>query len=424
MRANNDTSPVLERYFEWEIPSAHRQTDGHSLSAEKFIQSDKEALARLLKLALVHQPGQANSTNLETNQEISRIIPVVCSYFSRSELVYLLGEEMTRQLLDMYHIEVLQNLFLERELQRMLQAFNEAQIPILLMKGAALAYTVYAEPGLRTYHDIDALIHPADLPRAHELLTGMGFVFFEEYRANSLNKKRTGYNYSLEQTDSWLEVLIELHTAPHPSDIGSAFDVEALWAKAQPVTILGEPTFTMSPADHLLYLCWHYRFHGFSRLIWLYDIVVMLRAKGSELDWAELVRAARRLRQATSLYYCLSWCRDLFGAAIPEEVFSELYPAFVCRIAIEHIILPDPAEALILARFQSSRILAYRAMADTTLALLLACLRAFIPEPSVLAMRYMEHSRLPLRLYFLFYLLHPWITLAKGLRYLFGRRRK
>src|SRR5205085_8880566 len=108
--------------------------------------------------------------------------------------------------------------------------------------------------------------------------------------------------------NSQLQILIELHTAPHPSEIGTRFEPEALWERAKAIVVLGEPTLTMDPLDHLLYLCWHYRFHGFSRLIWLYDLVVLLRALGPDLDWDALIQAARRQRLATTLYYCLSWC--------------------------------------------------------------------------------------------------------------------
>src|SRR5207253_318808 len=119
-------------------------------------------------------------------------------------------------------------------------------------------------------------------------------------------------NFTLQRADSWLEVLIELHTAPHESEIGTDFDVEALWADAQEITVLGESALTMQPVDHLLYLCWHYRFHAFSRMLWLYDIVVMVRALGRDFDWPTLVRKARRQRLATTLYYCLVWSRTLF----------------------------------------------------------------------------------------------------------------
>jgi hypothetical protein len=281
---------------------------------------------------------------------------------------------------------------------------------------------VYPKANLRTYHDIDAFVHPHDLPRAGELLAELGFSFYEEYRANALDETRTGYNYILKHPNSWLEVLIELHTAPHSSDIGTHFDIASFWAKAQPITILGEVAYIMHPIDHLLYLAWHYRFHGFTRLLWLYDLVMMFRSLGEELDWATLIQAARKQHLATTLYYCLSWCRHLFAVSVPQEVLAQLRPPVLCRFIVERVAMPDIERALTGSSWRQRRILAHHAMVDHTVDIVKAMLRTFFPAPAVLGRRYLEHSRFPLQFTFLLYGVHPWITLAKGIHYLFTRK--
>jgi len=393
------------------------------LSVEQCLQNDKSALERLLKLGVADVLAQGRTINLEKNEELPRLIPVLCYYFTREELTQLLGKKVAARLLNMQHTAVVQNLFLEEELRKVLHTFNEAHIQLLLFKGPALAYTVYPQAHLRTYHDIDALIHPADLERARELLSTMGYSFYEEYRTNVINSKRTGYNFTLKREDSWLEVLIELHTAPHESEIGTDFDIAALWANAQPITILGETTLTLHPVDHLLYLCWHYRFHSFSRLLWLYDVVVLLRTHADALDWEQLIAMARRQHLATTTYYCLSWCHDLFGVAIPASVFSRLRPPLACRVMVERVAMQhDVARTLVTAQGQARRVLAQRTMVDTTLGLLKAAARTLFPTPAAMGQRYMEHSHLPLQMFYLFYLIHPWITLGKGLRFLLSSR--
>ena len=160
----------------------------------------------------------------------------------------------------------------------------------------------------------------------------------------------------------------------------------------------------------------------YSALLWLYDLVVMLRAIGAELDWAGLVHLAQRQRLATTLYYCLSWCRDLFGVTIPGEVFVQLRPPLACRLVVERLTMPDPARALVTADLQPRRIIAHRAMVDSNLELLKVGVRAFFPTRIILIRRYMNDTRLPLQFYFLFYFVHPWITMIKGFRYLFRQR--
>ena len=387
-------------------------------SAEDMVQSDKQALKRLLTLGVADVLAQGGSIQLDKQEELPRLIPILCAYFTREELTQLLGKEVTARLLEMQQMEMLQNLFLEDELRKILHAFNEANIAILLFKGPALAYTVYPQAHLRTYHDIDALIRPADLERARTLLSGMGFSFYEEYRANVINSKRTGYNFTLKREDSWLEVLLELHTAPHESEIGTDFDIAALWANAQPITILGEQTLTLNPVDHLLYLCWHYRFHSFSRLLWLYDVVVLLRTYADDLDWARLIKLARRQHLAATMYYCLLWCQELFGVTIPGQVMRRLRPPWLCRVLVERVAMRDVARTLVTAQGATRRVLAQRMMVDTTMGLLAAAGRTLFPTPAAMGQRYMEHSRVPLRMFYVFYLIHPWITLGKGIRFL------
>ena len=388
---------------------------------EQQSHGDREALAALLQPGIAALLARGKTIALETNEELPRLVPVLCAYFSRAELADMFGERLTADMFKMHQTEMLQNLFLEHELVKILRAFHEEGIALIVMKGPALAYTVYPSPRLRTYHDIDALIRPEDLPRARTLLARMGYTFYEEYRANATDNARTGYNFIQKRPDSWLEVLIELHTAPHPSEIGTRFDVAALWRTAQPVEILGETALTMDPIHHLLYLCWHYRFHGFSRLLWLYDVVMMLRAYGPEMDWRALIETARQQELATTLYYCLSWCSRFFGAASPDDACNELRPSIARRFLIERIALPQPAKALTLASYASRRMLARRLMVDSLSALVKAAWRTLFPSRASIQRRYMQHSRLPMRLYPLYYFVHPWITLAKGGRQLVER---
>jgi Uncharacterised nucleotidyltransferase len=417
----------MTQNYDLSVALQERPADGEKLikeTIEGYTKQDKQALTYLLKLGLADLLAQGKTLNLDVNEEFPRLIPIICTYFSREELVQLLGKKTAASFFEMHCTEALQNLFLEGELRNVLHAFNEVSIPLMLFKGPTLAYTVYPQPQMRTYHDIDGLVHREDITRAHELLLSMGYTFYEEFRGNALDKNRTGYNYTLKRPDSWLEVQIELHRAPHTGEIATVFDVEAMWQKAQPITVLGERVLTMDPIDHLLYLCWHYRFHGFSRLIWLYDLVVMVRSFEEDFDWQRLVQAARHQRLATTLYYCLSWCRALFEVAVPQGVFRQLRPPLVTRLIVERLTLADPHKALVSVDWQPRRILAHRAMVDSTAALLAVGLRAFFPEAAIIGKRYMDRSRLPLQLYFLFYLVHPWITLAKGCRYLLEGRKK
>ena len=148
------------------------------------LQQDRQTFRQVLQAGIADVLARGGTIDLDSNEEFPRLIPILCSYFTKEELTQLIGQEMAARFFALYRMEMLQNLFLESQLQKVLHAFNEAGITVILMKGPVLAYTLYPRPQLRTYHDFDMLIHPGDLSRAPDVLVGLGYTFYEEFRAN------------------------------------------------------------------------------------------------------------------------------------------------------------------------------------------------------------------------------------------------
>ncbi|HCP74139.1 MAG TPA: hypothetical protein DIU08_05810, partial [Ktedonobacter sp.] len=101
------------------------------------MQDDKTALEHLLRLVATDALASGKSIELDSNEALLRLIPILCAYFSRKELIELLGKKVTTRILDLHQLEVVQNLFLEEQLQHLLHLFNEAHIPLMLFKGPA-----------------------------------------------------------------------------------------------------------------------------------------------------------------------------------------------------------------------------------------------------------------------------------------------
>ena len=71
-----------------------------------------------------------------------------------------------------------QNLIWLQEWQHLLQLLDEAAIPVISFKGPALALTAYGDLTLREFHDLDLLVHPADVPRARDVLLRTGYTLW------------------------------------------------------------------------------------------------------------------------------------------------------------------------------------------------------------------------------------------------------
>ena len=55
-------------------------------------------------------------------------------------------------------------------------ALNAAGVPSLVLKGPALANSIYPKPSMRPYGDIDVVCREQDWLAAHEVLVGAGYI--------------------------------------------------------------------------------------------------------------------------------------------------------------------------------------------------------------------------------------------------------
>jgi hypothetical protein len=84
-------------------------------------------------------------------------------------------EELRRS----YYQTAARNALLFEELATIVRGFHQAKIPLILLKGAALAQGTYGNPALRPMSDLDLLVPSELMPRAEELLAKTGYTVLE-----------------------------------------------------------------------------------------------------------------------------------------------------------------------------------------------------------------------------------------------------
>jgi hypothetical protein len=153
-----------------------------------------------------------------------------------------------------------------------------AGIPTIVLKGAALAETVYPDPVLRHCHGIDILIRPEHRVPAAGLFSSAGFTATE---AADIGPARFQHRSGLP-----LALHSGLMARSHDS-----LPVAELWSRSCSQIIAGTSTGVLSPGDNLIHAClqpslenrrsprWScdawFIIHGFPALDWtlLWDIV-------------------------------------------------------------------------------------------------------------------------------------------------------
>jgi len=217
---------------------------------------------------------------------------------------------------------------------RFLPALSEAGIESVLLKGLALAHTVYSRPEHRMSVDIDVLVPRSSLDEALEVLRELGYVRSRKLR-HATFYERHHFHLVLENANN---IVIELHwNLSRPGDY-CQFDLDGFFARSRSIELDGVSVRIPSDEDQMLHAACQSLRHGYADLRRVLDAALLL--KHGSVDPALLSGLARRQGMATSLWVLLELQRGTLGEAIPSVLEEGVRPVAVVRRCLESLDLP------------------------------------------------------------------------------------
>jgi putative nucleotidyltransferase-like protein len=237
---------------------------------------------------------------------------------SRAEWPDELRDELTRRARAAAAAEALTC----RELQSVLDALAAEGVFPILLKGTALAYTIYEAPSLRPRFDTDLLIDAAQLPILRRTLEAGGYAMPLHCEGELLFCQ-----VPLRRTDAFgVEHRLDCHwkisTQAVFADVLTYEDAERRAVRVPP---LGEHARALGSSDALLLACIHPVMHhrNADPLIWTHDVHLL----ASSLTGAEFDRVAA---EAVAKGVSAICARQLAAAAaalatpVPERIMRTL----------------------------------------------------------------------------------------------------
>ncbi len=206
-----------------------------------------------------------------------------------------------------------------------LREFARAGIPVILLKGAALAKTVYASFTERPMMDLDLLVTPAAMPDAFEAARRAGWV---ESERDYPRERYRGHQHGPPLLDSeGTGVRLELHTdlfvPGHPFGLSRSKILE----DARRLDSLPGSVFVPSTTHSLLHACVHFAWSHMMRFgAWraVRDVSVLTNAGAT--DWDLIVREAVAHHAASCCYWTIHVAHTRAGLDVPEWVETALRP--------------------------------------------------------------------------------------------------
>ena len=221
------------------------------------------------------------------------------------------------------HLTAFQNALIYEELERLLRVFTSERLPVVVLKGAALAGIVWRNIALRPMADTDLLVREEDLPRADELLRSREYTPVETYRPADWY---SGHHHLAPYRKRGRELVVELHRNIVVPNNDFSLDMRRIWERARATRISGAEALTLCPEDLVTHLCLHMSvddsFAG--KIRDLGDIARVLTHYQDDIDWDLVVGEAIRRRFARYLYYPLYFVRALCGVDVNSEILKRL----------------------------------------------------------------------------------------------------
>jgi hypothetical protein len=219
------------------------------------------------------------------------------------------------------------NLLVLDAVHQLADAFATATVPAVVLKGAALAFTLYTDPAWRSLGDIDLLVHGDQVDTALQVLGRLGYVppsgSLAEYVAARLAAgdarllRRTS-EVPLLRKDR-LSTQVDLHWGLNGRALlRRGMDVGWFWDHTSLVPMGRREVRILDDDAQLLHLCAHMFQHGVPRLRWTYDIALLLARRS--LAWEEVLAGAARNGLGLALQSSLAAVAVIWGVEPPASV--------------------------------------------------------------------------------------------------------
>jgi len=210
----------------------------------------------------------------------------------------------------------------QHEIITILNALAAAGIAPILLKGSALAYTIYDMPSSRPRSDTDLLIRYEDVDAVRAVMTRLGYaapiycdgeLLFRQFELAKTDRFGVHHAFDFHWKISTQSVFADILT------------YDELAAHTVPVAALGPHAQAGGSLHALLLACIHPVMHhrNDERLVWLYDIHLL----ASQLPAAALDRFAELAiakRVAAISAHQLTAAREAFGTRIPDHLIATL----------------------------------------------------------------------------------------------------
>jgi hypothetical protein len=207
------------------------------------------------------------------------------------------------------------NRLLAQEIIVLCEAMAARGVPVIPIKGATLAASVYGDLTLRDFNDMDLLVPEHAIADAQAVLLAAGYerkepgeMAQEDGPYHVFIKRRMFFRVDLQWTIAEQNFMFQL-------------DRPEFWKHRVPLVVANTTVQGLAPEDLLIVLCVHGSKHVWEELKWVCDVAELLRSH-RHLDWERIYLNASTWRCRRLVSMGLSLAHRLLDAPLPKAVLA------------------------------------------------------------------------------------------------------
>ena len=254
------------------------------------------------------------------------LLPLVYCRLREAEVADKVPPAVTRDLCDVYAFSSARTLQLTAELGRILDLLEDGSIPALPTKGPVLGTSLYADPGLRPFVDLDVIVRTEHVDAAIEVLAANGYRVPQQLSEahQRIRRRTTGYAAHLIHEER--RVPLDLHWGFSHGYFSAGLPSHLVWKETRSMVLAGRPTTVPSPTVLLLALAIHGAKHGpfpWPKLKWVVDVDGFLRSD-PPMDWEALIAVSEEIGCRRILLLGIALASKLLDSPLPKELSQAL----------------------------------------------------------------------------------------------------
>jgi hypothetical protein len=300
---------------------------------KEFLTSEEQLLILAARLNLQNEAADAIHALLQAGVDWVKVLelsfvlgmrPLLFRHLTDERNVACVPQDVLASLQDDYDLQMLRSMRIYGCIKQVLASMNQADIPVILLKGAYLAQWIYQDIALRPMSDVDILCRQEDQHRAQEKLVEIGYrdtpgAYHSPLHERILNTHASHapaiYNPKVTR--------VEVHSELFKTNPKNVAQMDRVWETFSHESWEGLTVFALSPEYQLLYLCSHLHKHCAAGdamcLYWFCDIHETIIHYGDTIDWETLYRQAEDLEIAAQVKSILKLVKQRWHTPVVED---------------------------------------------------------------------------------------------------------